>query len=81
MGSNQSTPSANLTAHEKTALERLRTLQLENKEGLENEYVCIDNEKVTGNSYDVLRSREPETVPVTRMAEWQDALLRDPKNR
>jgi hypothetical protein len=56
-------------------------LQLENKEGLENEYVCIDNEKVTGNSYDVLRSREPETVPVTRMAEWQDALLRDPKNR
>ncbi|KAK4235839.1 putative bleomycin hydrolase [Achaetomium macrosporum] len=81
MGSSQSTPSANSTAHEKTALERLRTLQLENNEGLEDGYVYISNEKATQNVQDVLHSRKPETVPVSRTSEWQDALLKDPKNR
>ena len=80
MGSNQSTET---TAHEKAAFERLRALQLEKKERLEEDYVYVNYEKA--NNHDdvqtVLHSREPEGVPVARLAEWQDKLLKDPKNR
>jgi bleomycin hydrolase len=77
MGSNQSRPS---DEQEKAALEKLRALQLEKKSGLEG-YVYVNSEKDTQGVQAILDSRTPESVPVSRMAEWQDELLDDPKNR
>jgi bleomycin hydrolase len=77
MGSNQSRPA---DEQEKAALEGLGALQLE-KAGLEEGYVYVDSEKDTKHVRAVLDSRTPESVPVSRMAEWQDELLDDPKNR
>ncbi|KAL2016456.1 hypothetical protein VTK56DRAFT_3507 [Thermocarpiscus australiensis] len=82
MGSNQSRLPAEAALNEKVVLERLRTLQLEKKDSLEDGYVYINSEKATNReARDLVDSRQPETVPVSRMSEWQDALLKDPKNR
>ncbi|KAL2198553.1 peptidase C1B, bleomycin hydrolase [Corynascus similis CBS 632.67] len=83
MGSNQSRigPSVGTTEREKAVFERLRALQFEAREGLEDDYVHINHEKANQGVQSMLQSRQPETVPVSRAAEWQDALLKDPKNR
>ena len=78
MGSNQSTPSDT----EKAALQRLRALQLENKQDIEDDYEYISSEKTKSQDVQALvGSRRPETVPVSLAADWQDALLKDSKNR
>ncbi|KAJ4298671.1 bleomycin hydrolase [Collariella sp. IMI 366227] len=81
MGANQSRPLAELLA-EKSGPEHLRNSKIES---LEDGYVYINVEKKTNKSAQetqaILDLREPETVPVSRMTEWQDTLLKDPKNR
>lgn len=81
MGANQSRPLADLLA-EKGGPEHLCNSK---NESLEDGYVYINVEKKTNKpaqeTQAILDSREPETVPVSRMTEWQDTLLKDPKNR
>jgi hypothetical protein len=67
MGSNQSRPA---DEQEKAALEGLGALQLEKKAGFEEGYVLVHSEKDTKHARAVLDSRTPESVPVSRMAEW-----------
>ncbi|KAK4124834.1 peptidase C1B, bleomycin hydrolase [Parathielavia appendiculata] len=81
MGSNQSRPFDEASDHEKAASERLGTLQLEKESGLEEDYVYVNCEKGKQGIQAVLNSRKPESIPVSRTAEWQDELLEDPKNR
>ncbi|KAK0633171.1 peptidase C1B, bleomycin hydrolase [Immersiella caudata] len=82
MGSYQSKLPADATAHEKAVVDRLRALQLENRELVDDEYDYISEgrlgEEACGT---VAKSRQPETVSVSDMMKWQEALLDDPKNR
>jgi len=81
MGSYQSKLPADATAHEKAVLDRLRSLQLENRDPVDDEYDYISDGKTSEKAYAAAKSRQPESVSVSEMAKWQDALLDDPKNR
>jgi len=81
MGSYQSKLPASATEQEKAVLDRLRTLEPENREFVDDGYEYLSNEKDGGNAAHVLKSRHPETVSVSETAKWQDTLLADPKNR
>lgn len=80
MGVTQSKLPAQATAHEKAVLDRLRALQMDEREGLDG---YVDVTAIEGGTSEKIptASREPETVSVSVIAEWQDALLKDPKNR
>ncbi|KKY35778.1 putative cysteine proteinase 1 [Diaporthe ampelina] len=81
MGAYQSKP----TAAERAIIDRLRTLDLEEKQAANDDgYVEVDdlewsgslNEKTLG----ALR-RSPTTLDVSQLENWQTKLLEDPKNR
>lgn len=79
MGSEQSKP----TVTSRAVVERLRALELENKQAInEDGFVEVDsgsspNEK----TLDALRRRSPSTLDVDELEGWQSRLLQDPKNR
>lgn len=79
MGAYQSKP----TVHEKLVIDRLRALQLEerNEEG----YVCVSRTDTSPVSekgaVNISESRRPEALSVPLVEKWQDTLLSDPKNR
>jgi len=81
MGSYQSKLPANASAHEKAVLGRLQTLQLENREIVDDGYDYIPDSNADEKASVFSKARKPETVSVSLMAKWQDALLEDPKNR
>jgi bleomycin hydrolase len=81
MGSYQSKLPADATAHEKAVLDRLRTLQLEKRELVDDEYDYISDGSLAEKACGAAKSRQPETISVAEMEKWQDALLDDPKNR
>ncbi|KAJ4386808.1 bleomycin hydrolase [Gnomoniopsis smithogilvyi] len=80
MGSEQSKP----TAAQRAVVERLRALELEKKQAVNDDgFVEVDdfehgspNEK----TLDALR-RSPSTLDVGQLEDWQTRLLQDPKNR
>lgn len=80
MGSEQSKP----TAAQRAVVERLRALELEKKQAINDDgFVEVDsfgegspNEK----TLDALR-RSPSTLDVGQLEDWQTRLLQDPKNR
>ncbi|KAK3365160.1 peptidase C1B, bleomycin hydrolase [Lasiosphaeria ovina] len=76
-------PAEGVTMHEKAVLQRLRSLQLEDNSAEEG-YVYVDDSKLEKGekaAKAISKSRRPEPISVVRAEEWQDALLRDPKNR
>ncbi|KAL2158447.1 hypothetical protein VTH06DRAFT_4495 [Thermothelomyces fergusii] len=84
MGANQSTLagfSAVAKHRSETDSERPRALGATTIGGLEEDYVLVGREKAEEDVYTMQRARQPETVSVPVVAEWQDALLKDPKNR
>ncbi len=82
MGSYQSRLSAGASPHEKAIIERLSALELEKKEDLTSGYVYLqDGNQVNEKGRADVAARQPESISVSLMAKWQDALLDDPKNR
>ncbi|KAK0628552.1 peptidase C1B, bleomycin hydrolase [Bombardia bombarda] len=81
MGAYQSKLSVEESLHEKAVLERLRSMHLEDKTDEGYVYVDDGNTNEKGEAQDVAKSRQPESVSVSLMTQWQDTLLQDPKNR
>ncbi|KAK0655857.1 peptidase C1B, bleomycin hydrolase [Cercophora newfieldiana] len=81
MGSYQSKLPADATAHETAVIDRLRSLQLEKRELVDDGYDYISDGKAGQKACAVGKSRQPGTVSVSEMVKWQEALLDDPKNR
>ena len=80
MGSQQTKVTPEVVAHEKALLDRLRALQLENKEA--GDYVFVHdsaNEKRANGG--TVAVRAAEDISVEQAQEWQKRLLEDPKNR
>lgn len=67
-------------APERTLIDKLRALQVE-KDGLDSGYVVVSSQKTTAEAAAAFKSLEPTDISVSLMVKWQDALLRDPKNR
>ena len=82
MGTYLSKLPPNATAHERAVIQRLGALQLE-KNSTDEDYVLIDdgNNEKGKKSGALMSGWRPEEIPVQLMWEWQDALLKDPKNR
>ncbi|KAI0399510.1 peptidase C1-like family protein [Xylaria palmicola] len=74
MGAQQSKPSPE---SEKAALNRLRALQLDQRD-VEDDFVHVDDEKV---AFDGKLHRSPERLGIQLTQSWQTKLLEDPKNR
>lgn len=86
MGSYQSKQSPEGAMHEKAVIERLRAIQLENKDSSEEGYVLVNDGKQPGSLNEkamgaMKLSRQPGNVSVSQMQQWQSHLLEDPKNR
>ncbi len=86
MGSYQSKLPPNATPHEKAVLDRLQALRLETEDELVEgyDYVRVSdsgNGKANEKAGGVAKAHHPEQVLVSVVAKWQDALLKDPKNR
>ncbi|KAK0729923.1 peptidase C1B, bleomycin hydrolase [Lasiosphaeris hirsuta] len=81
MGSYQSKLPADVSTHEKAVIERLRALQLENKQDADEEYIYVSSDRINEKTRDLAKSRQPEAVSVSVITKWQDTLLSDPKNR
>ncbi|KAH8662007.1 peptidase C1-like family protein [Xylariales sp. PMI_506] len=77
MGGSPSKMTAEMAAHEKALLERLRSYHI-SEDGSEEDFVHVEDEKV-GSA--VLLSRESEGLAVGLLDSWQTKLLEDPKNR
>ncbi|KAK3394407.1 peptidase C1B, bleomycin hydrolase [Podospora didyma] len=82
MGTYLSKLPADATAHEKAVIQRLGALQLE-KNSTDEDYILINNDtnEKGRKSATLMSGWRPEEIPVQLMWEWQDSLLKDPKNR
>lgn len=72
--------------HEKAVIDRLRAMQLENRESSDEGYVLVGNGKPTETLNEkalgaLKLARQPGNISVSQMQQWQSHLLQDPKNR
>ncbi|EOO01655.1 putative bleomycin hydrolase protein [Phaeoacremonium minimum UCRPA7] len=86
MGSYQSKLSPEAAMHEKAVIDRLRAMQLENRESSDEGYVLVSNGKPTETLNEkalgaLKLARQPGNISVSQMQQWQSHLLQDPKNR
>lgn len=69
-------------AQEKELLERLRAMQLDKKDGSDDDYVHVPRRShVNEKAMTVSMVRKPEGLSVSDTKEWQRALLKDPRSR
>lgn len=67
-------------ANEKLIVERLRAMQLQDKDNADSEYVHVD-EKAMGKGQ-ASRTRAPwTTLSIEEVGDWEHELLQDPKNK
>lgn len=78
MGAEQSKP----TAAERAVVERLRALELEKRQAVnEDGYVELSSADGTNEKTLEALRRSPTTLDVSELEDWQSKLLQDPKNR